>query len=319
MKRRTMSITTSRQEDKRRLLSICAASTDEVAQELGGFNENEYIFIDRGSPVLGVAHLDTVLDYNRGLFLEGDVAHMMFDDIIMSPALDDRAGVFILTHLLPKMGIEIDVLLTNYEEVCQSTVLSFTPPRQYNWVVEFDKSGQCVSLYRYGNSKAEKYIKKVGMKIVPGSYTDIVDLDIDAFCMNWGCAYYNQHSEYCYLEYSVLEDCVDKFYAFYRRYKDEHLENEYEDIGHISIGGKILPWLDDNRSSWLDDDGLPWLDDNTSSNEEEEIDVCDTCGVWYPVGELFVDEYSYCFCRECSIGVRDLKPYKEVFGWLSEE
>ena len=39
--------------------------------------------------------------------------------IQFAPQLDDRLGVYCLLGLLPKMGIQLDILLTTGEEHCQ--------------------------------------------------------------------------------------------------------------------------------------------------------------------------------------------------------
>ena len=83
-----------------------------------------YYHHDHGAKVLGVAHLDTVM--NRTPRLR--------DSVVIAPQLDDRLGVFCLLNLLPSMGITVDVLLTTGEERGRTTAANFYG--SYNWIVE---------------------------------------------------------------------------------------------------------------------------------------------------------------------------------------
>ena len=97
------------------------------------------IYIDRGSPILGVAHLDTVANGNlpKPKWLNGPDGF----PIVNSIALDDRLGAWVLLDLLPSLGLTFDVILCDSEERGRSTAESFQPTREYNWGFEFDRAG----------------------------------------------------------------------------------------------------------------------------------------------------------------------------------
>ena len=57
-------------------------------------NGQYYGHIDNGSNVLAVAHLDIVAYLDNSVFAQ-------YGDKVISPALDDRLGLWIIAHLLP--------------------------------------------------------------------------------------------------------------------------------------------------------------------------------------------------------------------------
>src|SRR5687767_14937641 len=92
-------------------------------------------YIDRGGSVLAVAHLDWVMRRKPMLSKQG---------IIQCPQLDDRLGVWVILDVLPAIGVQVDVLLTDSEEVGASTAGYFIPKKDYNWVFSFDRAGMDV-------------------------------------------------------------------------------------------------------------------------------------------------------------------------------
>ena len=64
---------------------------------------------NKGAKILGVAHLDTVLTSNHFKVKKNGRR-------VYNMQLDDRLGVYTMLDLLPQMGIEFDLLLTEGEE-----------------------------------------------------------------------------------------------------------------------------------------------------------------------------------------------------------
>ena len=169
-----------------------------------------------GSNILGVAHMDFV-----GVPYRFDV------DVkarrIYTPRLDDRLGVFILLDLLPSFGVNLDLLLTDSEELGRSTASEFTPKsHDYNWMVEFDRRGDGVVMYDYEYDDTWKdAIANHGFDVQFGSFSDISTLTGLGVCgMNVGVGYHHEHSSQCYMELSQLLKNLRLFFSFYDTHKD---------------------------------------------------------------------------------------------------
>jgi hypothetical protein len=159
--------------DASRLEAICRMPVD----AFGSFGESvptpegNYIFRDRGERVLGVAHLDTVLPGTQ-------FAHD--GDRVFCPSLDDRLGVYMLSELLPLLGVKFDLLLTDGEERGCSTARWFVPPRRYNWMFSFDRAGTDVVLYQYYSPANRRLLHRAGFRVGVGSYSDIAQARLQA-------------------------------------------------------------------------------------------------------------------------------------------
>jgi hypothetical protein len=126
-----------------------------------------YYFRDNGASVLGVAHLDTVL--NAKPMREGKY--------VIAPQLDDRLGVWILLDLLPSLGVNLDILLTTGEESGNTTAYYFDSIRPYNWIVEFDRAGSDVVMYQYDCDEYADLLGSYGFRVGFGSFSDICAMD----------------------------------------------------------------------------------------------------------------------------------------------
>src|SRR5690606_25634734 len=69
----------------------------------GRWGDERHIYIDRGSNVLGVAHLDSVQTPNH---------FWINQDYIVCPTIDNRLGAWLMLYGLPSLGVVVDVLLT---------------------------------------------------------------------------------------------------------------------------------------------------------------------------------------------------------------
>lgn len=156
-----------------------------------------------GPPVLGVAHCDIVAGLPKVFAADAENGY------VFSPGLDDRLGVYTLVHLLPKLGVDTDVLLTTDEERGRSTARDFVPAREYNWLYSFDRRGTGAVCYDY--SEMEEVIGK-HLEVFVGSYSDIRDLSHLGVCgVNIGTAYYDEHSKGCH---TILEEYFGQVAAF---------------------------------------------------------------------------------------------------------
>lgn len=229
------------QIDTYRILDHCSTPIEDY-HSLGNCVECgvglHYTHITKGAKVLAVAHLDTVMPIlgrgqdSWGIFKKsGQVVG------VASPHLDDRLGVYTILELLPQMGIEVDVLLTEGEELGRSTAEFFLSPVEYNWVVEFDRKGDDVVLYDYYDQKWAKRIEKFGFNVGNGTFSDISELEhLGVKALNIGIGYYQQHTVWCYADLCETLAQLKKFKSFYNSNKGKRFEHSITQKWQISRG-----------------------------------------------------------------------------------
>lgn len=179
-----------------------------------------HIYIDRGSKVLGVAHLDSV----------NNPTHFWCNSkFIAAPTIDNRMGAWILLHGLPSMGIYPDVLLTENEESCNSTGEDFQPTEvKWNWMFSFDRKDNDVVLYQYGFGQLQTAIKEHGFTIGQGSYSDISSMGhLHIEGANFGCGMQDYHSAHGYVLVEMLTKQLLKFAKLWKTI--EHTKFPWEE------------------------------------------------------------------------------------------
>jgi hypothetical protein len=173
-----------------------------------------HIYIDRGSNILGVAHLDSVQK----------ASHFWISDerVLSCPTIDNRLGAWILLHGLPSIGIYPDVLLTEGEEKGMSTAADFSPEGvRWNWGFSFDRTGVDTVLYQYGDGDLEKALVAEGVKIGVGSYSCIASMDqLKLECFNMGCGMMDYHGPKAWADLDVVESQLLLFSKVYEKIKD---------------------------------------------------------------------------------------------------
>ncbi len=174
--------------------------------EAGKLSRNDRrIFIDNGGDILFVAHVDTVLPPKIKKHTKKR---------LHASGLDDRLGCLLAYEL--GMKLQVDILLTDDEEKCQSTA-QYHICKNYNWVVEFDRAGDDVVTYE-NNSYAFNQVLLKYWNIGFGSYSDIFDLPTTACCFNLGIGYQYAHSKNSYVDLKILKSQIEKFMVFYEKY-----------------------------------------------------------------------------------------------------
>jgi hypothetical protein len=193
-----------------------------------------YHFKDNGSGILAVAHLDTVgLPHQRTARFTETEAGL----VIHSRALDDRLGAYIILDLLPKMGLTFDLLLTVGEESGQSTAAYFDPPRDYNWMIEFDRGGTDVVMYQYEDDATTDLVLASGADVGDGIFSDISYLDhLECKGFNWGVGYQDYHGPRAHAYLDDTFEMVSHFLNFHQQNADSYLP--HEDVG----GGRADLW-----------------------------------------------------------------------------
>jgi hypothetical protein len=230
--------------DSKALKNICKRPVDwfwrKYKDHVVDVNGRKYAYIDNGSNILAVAHLDTVIDV-RTKFNFNEYSRNKLK-IIKCPSLDDRLGVYIILDMLPGILGEgwADILLTTDEEKGKSTASLFMDKykdeKEYNWIVEFDRKGGRISKdddavlysYFYDATDFKKALNDAGFeKLGRGSFTDISlmqDLGVKAF--NVAVGYFANHSTKAFMYPIQTEYSVANFLSFYRANYDVKFEHK---------------------------------------------------------------------------------------------
>lgn len=181
------------------------------------------IFIDRGSDVLVIAHLDTVQKPKWG-----KLSH----NILYASGLDDRLGCFLANQIAEELGL--DLLLTDHEERGGTTGM-FQTLKDYNWIAEFDRGGADVVTYDLDCPEFLDALDEF-FGVEYGLYSDICSMDTTACCVNVGIGYDREsaHGKDNFADLSVAVDQMNRFKEFYAIHKDHKFvqtvtERSYDD------------------------------------------------------------------------------------------
>lgn len=202
-----------------------------IAECTGG---DFYIYIDRGADILGVAHLDTVMEPDIIWEYQTKTSK---NRAVFGAGMDDRFGVYLLLHHLEKLGLKYDVLLTTGEESLGSTASAFRTDKQYNWIFQFDRTGTDVVMYDYETPDLRNMLTDEHFDVGIGSYTCICELEhLSAKAFNFGCGYYNNHSQSEYVDLVDAEYMIGLFYLFYLKHHTKafpHVEGSGTRVYHF--------------------------------------------------------------------------------------
>lgn len=180
------------------------------------------IFMDRGSLVLFVVHIDTV---QKPKFIRRRKTKSGKLKRIYAQGLDDRLGCMIAFQLSEELNT--DLLICDNEEQCRSTG-QFHELKDYNWIVEFDREGKDVVTYDLDCDKFRNALLDY-WKIGFGTYSDVMSLQTQACCMNLGLGHHFSHSKDSYVDVKVFKRQIAKFKSFYHKYKDVKFIRDYRE------------------------------------------------------------------------------------------
>ncbi len=234
---------------------------------LGNSPEKYRIFIDRGSDILFVAHLDTVLTPKYVKRTKKN---------IWAAGLDDRLGCAVATVLGEEL--EADVLLCDHEESGKSTA-SHHDLKEYNWIAEFDREGDDVVTYDLDSVEFLQAIEKY-WQLGWGSFSDVCVMNTSSCCMNVGIGTKYSHSKNSYVSKKQLRNQIEAFMKFHSEYKDVRFEQDYR---HAIIGGGTTSGYGFSQRQTA----YTYVDDYGN-------DMCDFCGMVR--GEKI---FNYHACEDC--------------------
>jgi len=180
-------------------------------------------WIDRGGDVLAVAHLDYVL-WNPKPKITRQYENVK---IRKCPQLDDRLGAWMVLDVLPRAGIRCDVLLTDSEELGKSTAQFFQPPKQYNWLMQFDRAGSDAVMDAFEDDYSESLLEYYGYQVGSGSFTDICYLEhLECKGFNFGVGYHGQHTKKCYANLTETFNSFRKVQSMWKDCEDVHMPHD---------------------------------------------------------------------------------------------
>jgi len=191
--------------------------------------KNNYWFLDNSSDILAVGHFDTVEQRKPNFEIIYDKIDKTKIRSIKSIQLDDRLGLYIIGEILPQFNCNYDILITDFEEVGNSSAFNFKTDKQYNWIFEFDRHGINPVLYQYEKNRTWYKAVLSLYDIAVGSFSDICALDWLGCCaINFGTGYYLEHTKKCFCDITDLNTCINKFLIFYNKNKNIYYNFECE-------------------------------------------------------------------------------------------
>lgn len=254
-----------------------------------------FYFKDNGSNILAVAHLDTVAPDNQRQCHYLNTADGL---VCYSRSLDDRLGAYIILDMLPRLGVNVDILLTIGEERGQSTAEYFETVKQYNWVIEFDRGGDDVVMYQYDTPGMRDLLRSAGARPGNGIFSDIGELDhLGCKAFNWGTGYQDYHTTRSHVWLAETFELVDQFLVFHEANADTWLEHvaskPFSVVPKASYGWRKSgtnswewdPSDDDRYASYWDDHGGSAYSEGAYADTEQPIP-----GEGEPGGELTEEE-----------------------------
>lgn len=274
------------------LIKEICLSPMETFRKLGEVTDTpDGMYIYKQNPkarILGVAHLDSVVSLRHFYKLQ-----IKNDTVILNGQLDDRLGVYVMLDLLPKMGIQFDLLLTEGEESGRSTAQHFKTDKQYNWMFSFDRHGNDVVMYQYDCKELRKDLQKVNLRPGYGTFSDIAFMDnLHVRGMNFGVGYEEEHTDMHYASMNVLQSQVKGFQRFYNRFNQKRYS--YTPSKWSNYRG----WRDESVNyDWRN---ARWLPENDTVSRgaivRSDIPDCYLCG--YPA---FIETtlYGVTICADC--------------------
>lgn len=285
-----------------------------------------YRFVDNGSDILAIAHLDYVGPNKSFGLMEHGGKHKAFHG-----GMDDRAGAYIILDLLLSLlgDKPYDILLTDGEETHASTAGIFTPPkgRKYKWMFEFDREGVDAVMYDYGSDKWDKTLKNYGWSPHRGTGSDICYLyDLGCIGFNFGNGNHEGHTAWNHVDLMEMESSVKWFVKFYGDYKNKALPfnektNRRKDeavVVQSYMGGE---WGrgDFSKVYWYDNDWHQYAKGdkrnkkggrkNLGYKPDYVFDFCEECGL---CDELDPETF---LCLQCSKKVELEGVYRSTYKW----
>ena len=175
-------------------------------------NQKGFLYAEGTTPVLLVAHLDTVHRTQPET-----ICYSADGTVMMSPqgiGGDDRAGVYMILRLI--QHIHCHVLFCEDEETgghgAHAFIKSGIKP-DVNYIVELDRVGSNDAVfYQCRNRQFEQYINGFGFQTAFGSFSDISILapQLNLAAVNLSTGYYHAHQPGEYVRLDKVEELIGR-------------------------------------------------------------------------------------------------------------
>ena len=189
-----------------------ALEAELITSEYTVQKQKGFLYAEGSTPVLLVAHLDTV---HRAL--PETICYSADGAVMMSPqgiGGDDRAGVYMILRLI--QSVHCHVLFCEDEETGGCGARAFTKSGivpDVNYIVELDRVGNNDAVfYQCRNRQFELYINSFGFQTAFGSFSDISILapHLNLAAVNLSTGYYHAHQPGEYVRLDKVEELIDR-------------------------------------------------------------------------------------------------------------
>lgn len=248
------------------------------------YKKGSYILIEGQSPVLLVAHMDTVHKETVKIICKSDKGN-----IWMSPqgiGGDDRCGIFALLTAYDRSIVKPWLLFTCDEEIGGVGAEVFAKDyesgkvpdmSEIKFIIEIDRKGKNDAVYYdCDNLDFEEYITSKGYKTNYGSFSDIsvVAPTLGIAAVNLSSGYYNAHTLHEYINIAELNATIEKVIGMVSdAVRPDVPQYEYVDYYSYPVIGDVYDYdkliKDRNIPAEYRDDYIELLDYYTP----DEIDV----------------------------------------------
>ena len=189
-----------------------ALEAELITSEYTVQKQKGFLYAEGSTPVLLVAHLDTV---HRAL--PETICYSADGAVMMSPqgiGGDDRAGVYMILRLI--QSCHCHVLFCEDEETGGCGARAFTKSGivpNVNYIVELDRVGNNDAVfYQCRNRQFEQYINGFGFQTAFGSFSDISILapHLNLAAVNLSTGYYHAHQPGEYVRLDEVEALIGR-------------------------------------------------------------------------------------------------------------
>ena len=189
-----------------------ALEAELITSEYTVQKQKGFLYAEGRTPVLLVAHLDTV---HRAL--PETICYSADGAVMMSPqgiGGDDRAGVYMILRLI--QSVHCHVLFCEDEETGGCGARAFTKSGivpDVNYIVELDRVGNNDAVfYQCRNRQFEQYINGFGFQTAFGSFSDISILapHLNLAAVNLSTGYYHAHQPGEYVRLDKVEELIGR-------------------------------------------------------------------------------------------------------------
>ena len=189
-----------------------ALEAELITSEYTVQKQKGFLYAEGSTPVLLVAHLDTV---HRAL--PETICYSADGTVMMSPqgiGGDDRAGVYMILRLI--QSCHCHVLFCEDEETGGHGARAFTKSGikpDVNYIVELDRMGSNDAVfYQCRNRQFERHINSFGFQTAFGSFSDISILapHLNLAAVNLSTGYYHAHQPGEYVRLDKVEELIGR-------------------------------------------------------------------------------------------------------------